>query len=181
MGGNITALESVGSFAFGAERVLAAARLLSLWGAHDAKYRERAEAQNQLESFLFAARDQLETEEIASVSSEEERNALSSAIEQADEWLLTEESATALASEYREQQAFVQKLLVKLQLRHSELTARPQAINKGKGAIAKVESVLTKLKARPLSNETAVANATAIDISRLQGEVDTLSRWIDEH
>ena len=37
-----------------------------------------------------AARDQLETEEITSVSTQAERDALSAAVEQADEWLLTE-------------------------------------------------------------------------------------------
>jgi len=177
---NVSALTPVSSFAFGEERVRAATKLLTLWNQHDDQYRERAEAQNGLESFLFAARDQLETEEITSVSTQAERDALAAAIEQADEWLLTEESADAVASLFREHQASVQKLLSPLQLRQSESTARPQALNKSKGAVAKVGVVVTKLKAKPASNDTAVANATSADISRLESEVQSLDSWIQE-
>eukprot|EP00656_Telonema_subtile_P013198 TRINITY_DN16690_c0_g1_i2.p1 TRINITY_DN16690_c0_g1~~TRINITY_DN16690_c0_g1_i2.p1 ORF type:complete len:774 (+),score=174.28 TRINITY_DN16690_c0_g1_i2:140-2461(+) len=152
--------------------------ILTWWQRHDDDYRARSEAQNQLESYLFSARDALESEEIINVSTEPERSTLTNAIETADEWLLSGEASSA--SEFQTQQGKVTVLLSALEIRVKELQTRPIALTKAKETVVKVNNVLSKLRDLPVANDTVVANATAADVSKLGEAARKFDEWVLE-
>jgi len=103
-------------------------QLLSKLRKQDLKKRELAKAKNDLESFIYETRAKMYEADFESVSTEEQRQALSDALMEAEEWMSnTDETTTTRA--FRDKLTSVQALSNPINFRVYELTSRPQAIN----------------------------------------------------
>merc|ERR1711920_100169 len=101
--------------------------------------REKADAANALESYLYSARDQLtaDEEEISTVASEEETSKILKEIEDTEEWLYDEADVTAV--DYKQKHRSIQDQVDAIQFRLTEKEERPLAITKARNFIKKLE------------------------------------------
>eukprot|EP00271_Cylindrocystis_brebissonii_P021565 TRINITY_DN778_c0_g2_i1.p1 TRINITY_DN778_c0_g2~~TRINITY_DN778_c0_g2_i1.p1 ORF type:complete len:938 (+),score=231.05 TRINITY_DN778_c0_g2_i1:208-3021(+) len=135
--------------------------------------REVAEAKNSLEAYIYATKDKLESEEgLERVSTKKERSELDKKLAEAEEWL-EEDGDTASAADFRKKQAGLKEAGAKMELRLTEITARPAAIEEASSFSETArETVEGWEKSKPWINET--------DRAEVISQVEALDKWIAE-
>jgi len=89
---------------------------------------ETAKAKNDLEQYIYSTRNQLEEEEVTTVSTEDQRNELVTALSEAESWLndiAPEDEASGI---FKDKLTSVRKLADPIFIRRLELNGRPVAI-----------------------------------------------------
>ncbi|KAJ3339740.1 Hypoxia up-regulated protein 1 [Gonapodya sp. JEL0774] len=102
--------------------------------AEDIRRRQREEARNGLEAYIYSSRDLLEREDVIEVTTSEERAALQAKISVTSEWMYTE-GDDAVYSMLKEQIYGLEQLRKPLELKRDEKQRRPSAITTLRTAI----------------------------------------------
>eukprot|EP00189_Rhodosorus_marinus_P012438 CAMPEP_0184745930 /NCGR_PEP_ID=MMETSP0315-20130426/8557_1 /TAXON_ID=101924 /ORGANISM="Rhodosorus marinus, Strain UTEX LB 2760" /LENGTH=843 /DNA_ID=CAMNT_0027218305 /DNA_START=407 /DNA_END=2938 /DNA_ORIENTATION=+ len=99
----------------------------------DRKRKERSDALNSLESSIFQLREELYNEELEKVSTEEERDRIRAKLMEEEDWIFDADKATTQDFTSREKK--LRELVGKLNFRLTELSSRPEAVEKLRKAV----------------------------------------------
>ena len=124
------------------EMEASAAVLAALQAIDDAKAKREA-AKSSLESYIYASRGQMGElyEEVEAVSTEEQREAISTALEETEDWLYDEGDNTSL-DKYLSKDAELKALVQPVLERVKEAAERPAAIKSARKFIVSTEASL---------------------------------------
>ncbi|KAJ2006204.1 lumenal Hsp70 protein [Coemansia thaxteri] len=149
--------------------------LLQRMDDDDAARTARHDAVNQLESLVYQLRELVEDDDTASVTTEQQRQALAEAVSAASEWLETNGEAAALA-DIKAQAAALRDLEKPIAFRKLQKSKRPEHTSALRAIIKQAVSLVELYRL----GYTAEELEPAIDL--LQGLEDTLSNttaWLD--
>jgi hypoxia up-regulated 1 len=140
--------------------------------------RQRDEARNSLEAFVYSSQDALNTADIRRVSTEQERTALSEALSTASEWLNDEgDSPDIPTADFKSRLAELKKLRTPLDLRLAESTKRPKAVE----ILSAVLEESKKYLFDHFSNLSADSRLlTEADTLRLGESIEKSDKWLSE-
>ncbi|KAF3913787.1 hypothetical protein ABW21_db0200307 [Orbilia brochopaga] len=129
-----------------AEELTAAKEKLETFDKDDTTRVDREEARNNLEAFSYRATELLSSDAFIAVSTEEQREALQTKINEISEWIYTREADMAdrqvLLDKYRELKALESPITH----RRKEAEKRPEAITKLQKSIKDGQKLLEKMK-----------------------------------
>jgi hypoxia up-regulated 1 len=159
----------------GEEKALSAARLAAL-RLRDELKREKADARNSLEGYLYDVRNKLADQEeaAAQVSTEEQRSAILSAVEAADEWMY-DEGRDVAAAVYKAKMGEVKALAEPVFLRMKEGPGglRAAALEAGRKNVAEIRAMVKKWN-------ITMPWLTGNDTAPLLEEAGRVEGWLDE-
>jgi len=132
------------------------------------------ESKNKFESYIYRIRNRLidDEEEIAKVTSEEQREALRKSGEEAEDWMF-DEGYTADLKTYEAKYLELSAPAEKTFFRVAELTARPKAVEALQTKLGKVEGLMKKW-------ETTMEHVTEEERQEVQDRVDDARAWAAE-
>jgi len=107
----------------------------------------RADAKNDVEAFIFGAREKLSQDGMDTVSTEEQRSEISSLLEKAEDWLW-EEGDNVETSVYKDKKKELQKVVGDVFYRFSEIERRESAISHFKSVITDARTRVTDWETR---------------------------------
>ncbi|KAL9670707.1 hypothetical protein QQ045_008265 [Rhodiola kirilowii] len=107
----------------------------------DADRRRTAELKNDLEGYIYATREKLETSELESVSTTEERQAFTEKLEEVQEWLYTD-GEDANATDFQEKLDMLKSIGDPIFFRLSEVSARPAASEHARKFFNELEQIV---------------------------------------
>ncbi|KAI3435832.1 hypothetical protein D9Q98_001890 [Chlorella vulgaris] len=149
----------------------ASRRSLRRMRAADQAKRERARALNDLESYILATREKVEgDEEVAAVSTEEQRAAFLEQLAVVEDWLYGE-GEEAEAAEYRARLRTLREVGDRVFERAAEAAARPQVLKLADGFVE-----LVRKAANSWPDMKPWLNAS--DVAALVAKVDNFSSWL---
>ena len=143
----------------------------------DRKDKERVlleEARNKVESYIYHIKNKLadDEENIGKISTEEQREAIRKAAEDAEEWMYDDGYGADLATmedKYAELSGPAEKIFNRV----SEMTARPAAIKSLEERLAKMVKLMTTW-------ETSKEQVTAEERQEVLDKVEEVKAWIQE-
>ena len=155
------------------EKTVSIARLAELQRQDDIR-KERGEAKNALESYLYQARGKVmeEEEEVDKVSTEEQKQAVLTLVEETEEWLYGD-GDEAEASAYFEKERAIVTLSDAIFLRVTESTDRPKAM-------AKARETLTSTEETTVVWETTKPQITEEERNDVLDRVEKIRKWLSE-
>jgi hypoxia up-regulated 1 len=132
------------------------------------------EARNKLESYIYLIKNKLvdDEEAIAKVSTEEQREVISKAADEAEDWMYDDGYNADLATmtaKYEALSAPAEKIFFRV----SESTARPEAVAALKKKLGKVVALMTKW-------ETTKPQVTEEERKEVLEKVESVTAWIAE-
>jgi len=132
------------------------------------------ESKNTYESYIYFIRNKLidDEEEIAKVTSEEQREALRKSAEDAEEWMF-DEGYTADLKTYDEKYVELSAPAEKAFFRMAELTARPKAIDALTAKLTKIEELMKKW-------ETSMEHITEEERKEVLDKVAEVRKWVED-
>ena len=107
----------------------------------------RANAKNDVEAFVFTAREKLTSDGMEEISTEEAREEISAKLSAAEDWLW-EDGDNVEVSVYKEKLTELKGLVADVFYRFNQLSTRPAAITAFKEAIADARKRVTDWIAR---------------------------------
>ncbi|KAF8977992.1 hypothetical protein BGZ46_006966, partial [Entomortierella lignicola] len=140
--------------------------------AIDAAKREREEARNSLESFIYRGRELLYKDEIIEVSTEEERQTLSENLSTVSEWLDDNEDADTI--EFQTRLKDLRKIERPLSIRSAEHISRPKAFASLTSSVKMARTVGEHL----LTGEGAFHSPE--DVQKLYDVCDEVLAWVED-
>ncbi|KAK1324719.1 Heat shock 70 kDa protein 17 [Acorus calamus] len=139
----------------------------------DAERKRTAELKNSLEEYIYATRDKLETsDEIAKISTEDERRSFVEKLEEVQEWLYTD-GEDAPASKFEERLNMLKAIGDPLFFRLSELSARPLAYEHAQTYLAELPKIVSSWEA----NKSWIPKSK---IDEVLSETDKVKKWLEE-
>lgn len=149
------------------------AKLLEL-AINDKERMMLEESKNRVESYIYRIKNKLtdDEEEIAKVSTEKQRAECQKLAEDAEEWLY-DAGYTADLPTMEDKYAEISVPFEKIQLRLSEETARPEAIEKLKSKLAEVEALMTKW-------ETSMPHIEKKEIAKVTKAIKEATTWLEK-
>ncbi|KAI3963076.1 hypothetical protein MKW92_040814 [Papaver armeniacum] len=109
----------------------------------DAERRRTAELKNNLESFVYTAKEKLDSaEDIEKISTKEERQSLIEKLEEVQEWLYTD-GEDASAAEFTERLGLLKAKYDPIFFRLSELTERPTASEHARIYLTELQQIVS--------------------------------------
>ncbi|KAJ3131060.1 hypothetical protein HK101_004828, partial [Irineochytrium annulatum] len=145
--------------------------------ADDAKRRAREEARNNLESFIYAGDDFLESEEVIAISTDTQREALKTLLATSQEWLY-ENADEAQTDDFKDKLSALKSLHTPMLHRRNEERTRPDAIEALRTALNTTRGMLTMLQETDaMAEEPAL---TPADITAAGKSMDDVEKWLDE-
>jgi hypoxia up-regulated 1 len=132
------------------------------------------EARNDYEAYIYYIRNKLvdHEEEIAKVTSEEQRDAIKKSAEEAEEWLFDEGYSADLKT-FQAKHVELSTPMDKAMFRMSELTARPKAIEELTKQLIIIEELMTQW-------ETTMTHITEEERTEVLDKVAVAKKWIEE-
>jgi len=149
------------------------ARLAAISAAENIRI-EREGAKNDLEGTIYATRTAVdEREDLAAVSTAEQRDAVSARSAELEEWLGDAGAEVPLA-EFKANRAELAKLLSDIVFRADEASKRPAALKKARKALADAKRNATEVwpESKPWLNAT--------DLEDLVAKVTKVEEWLEE-
>ncbi|KAK1304589.1 Heat shock 70 kDa protein 17 [Acorus calamus] len=139
----------------------------------DAERKRTAELKNSLEEYIYATRDKLETsDEIAKISTEDERRSFVEKLEEVQEWLYTD-GEDAPASKFEERLNMLKAIGDPLFFRLSELSARPLAYEHAQTYLGELPKIVSGWEA----NKSWIPKSK---IDEVLSEADKVKKWLEE-
>ncbi|KAK9285864.1 hypothetical protein L1049_025065 [Liquidambar formosana] len=118
-----------------------AKRKLEALDKKDAERRRTAELKNNLEGYIYATREKLESsEEFEKISTSEERQSFIEKLEEVQEWLYTD-GEDATATEFQEHLDMLRAIGDPIFFRLNELTARPAACDQARRYLDELQQI----------------------------------------
>mmetsp|Transcript_14708 Transcript_14708/g.16217 ORF Transcript_14708/g.16217 Transcript_14708/m.16217 type:complete len:932 (-) Transcript_14708:46-2841(-) len=133
------------------------------------------EARNKVESYIYEIKNKLSDyeDDIAKISTEEQREALRKAAENAEEWMYDDgynADLPTMEDKYLELSGPAEKVWFRM----AEMTARPEAIKELKTKLGKVGDLMTKW-------ETTMPQVTEEERAEVLALVEDVNKWITEN
>ncbi|KAG9442695.1 hypothetical protein H6P81_018549 [Aristolochia fimbriata] len=139
----------------------------------DADRRRTAELKNNLESYIYATKDKLDTsEEIQKTSTEEERQTFSQKLDEVQDWLYTD-GEDASATEFQEQLDKLKAIGDPIFFRLNELTARPAACQVARRYLGDIQQIVSDWE----KNKSWLPKPR---IEEVLAEADKLKKWLED-
>eukprot|EP00741_Cyanophora_paradoxa_P024462 tig00022075_g23619.t1 len=132
--------------------------------------KEREDAKNAVEAFVYEAKEKLSAEGVEAVTTEAQREAMIAALDAAESWLY-DDGAEATTAQYKAKLAEIRKEPDAVQVRIAELTARPKAFAECREAV-NLTRTGTELLATDAPHITEEARAKFLNES-----VDRTEKW----
>lgn len=159
--------------AMGPEAMQAAVANLDALRRKDKARQEAAAAKNDLESYILKSSSMLQgDEDVLQVSTEEEREQLSSRLLEAEDWLYMD-GADAEADEFSQRLRTLKAPCEAVFHRASELTKRPEAVERARAYLSKAKEMVQ-------SWETAKPWINATDREQALHDLDGYEGWLEE-
>lgn len=151
----------------------AARRVMRRLRAHDQAKRETAKARNDLEAYIIATRDLLDSsEEWRAATTEEQRDAFSAQLTDTEDWLYGDGEAVDV-TEYRSKLRKLKETGDAIAMRVVEAKQRPQLVKLARDFVELArKAVNTWPEAKPWLD--------ADDIAHLVEKVDNFTAWLDD-
>ncbi|KAF6139540.1 hypothetical protein GIB67_015497 [Kingdonia uniflora] len=109
----------------------------------DADRRRTAELKNNLEGYIYATKEKIESsEEIGKVSTDQERRSFVEKLEEVQEWLYTD-GEDASATEFQERLDLLKIIGDPIFFRLDELSARPEALEQARRYFGEIQQIVT--------------------------------------
>lgn len=142
--------------------------------AIDRNRRAQEAALNGLEGYMLSVKNRIveEAEELAKVSSEEERQAVNQLCDDVEEWLYGD-GRDATVTLYKEKEREVGNVAEPIFLRYGELTDRPAAVERARKQIEGIRK-------RMLKWPDTMPQITTNETEKIADLVDKVEQWIDE-
>jgi len=133
------------------------------------------EARNKVESYIYEIKNKLSDyeDDIAKISTEEQREALRKAADDAEEWMYDDgynADLPTMEDKYSELSGPAQKVWFRM----AEMTARPEAMKDLKTKLGKVSDLMTKW-------ETTMPQVTEEERAEVLALVEDVNKWITEN
>ncbi|GMJ14362.1 heat shock protein 70 [Hibiscus trionum] len=155
------------------ESLADAKRRLEALDRKDAERRRTAELKNNLEEYIYATKEKLETsEDFEKISSNDERQSVIKKLDEVQEWLYTD-GEDASATEFQDRLNSLKAAADPIFFRFKELTARPEAVEVAR-------RYLTDLQQTIRGWETDKPWLPKDRIDELSSSRDKLKTWLDE-
>ncbi|XVE68482.1 hypothetical protein DITRI_Ditri09bG0071700 [Diplodiscus trichospermus] len=139
----------------------------------DAERRRTAELKNNLEEYIYATKEKLETsEDLEKISPIDERQSVIKKLDEVQEWLYTD-GEDATATEFQERLNLLKATADPIFFRFKELTARPAAVEAAR-------RYLTELQQTIRGWETDKPWLPKDRVDELSVSTDKLKSWLDE-
>lgn len=132
--------------------IIAARKLLKDWYATDEERMLRATEMNNLEAYIFTARDKIRSNEdlVLKVTAQEKVDALMEELETMEDWLYEDEGLAAETKVYTDKRSGLKKSVDGIFLRAAEMKERPVVVGETRALLkALVVQVATWEKERP--------------------------------
>ncbi|CAA7023746.1 unnamed protein product [Microthlaspi erraticum] len=142
----------------------------------DKKDRERrrtAELKNNLESYIYATKEKLETPEFEKISTEEERKAFVEKLDEVQDWLYMD-GEDANATEFQDRLDSLKAIGSPISLRSDELTARPVAVEYGRKYLTEVKEIIKEWE----TNKTWLPKQKIDEVSK---EAEKVKSWLEKN
>ncbi|QSZ28854.1 hypothetical protein DSL72_003359 [Monilinia vaccinii-corymbosi] len=130
---------------------------LAAFDDSDRSRRLREEALNQLEGFIYKARDLLDNEEFVAASTETERSELEAKSKAAGLWI-EESGADASRDELKAKLKEIKEIVTPIEKRREEAAGRPEHLKSLNEALEQTKSFIASIKEQ-IKNETEAAAA----------------------
>ncbi|KAL4366194.1 hypothetical protein GQ457_05G033010 [Hibiscus cannabinus] len=155
------------------ESLADAKRRLEALDKKDAERRRTAELKNNLEEYIYATKEKLETsEDFEKISSSDERQSVIQKLDEVQEWLYTD-GEDASATEFQDRLNSLKAVADPIFFRFKELTARPEAVGVAR-------RYFTDLQQTIRGWETDKPWLPKDRIDELSSSMDKLKNWLDE-
>jgi len=149
--------------------------------AEEKERTDKINAKNELEGWIFAARQKLGEDQMETVSTEEERSTISALLEAGEDWLW-EEGEDVATSVYKSKKANMSESVRDVFFRFDELETRASAIKLFKAVVedtrARVLNWTEREEKRMAANESTWIHKNETD--RLTKMVDDSESWLTE-
>ncbi|AEE83781.1 heat shock protein 70 (Hsp 70) family protein [Arabidopsis thaliana] len=144
--------------------------------ALDKKDRERrrtAELKNNLESYIYATKEKLETPEFEKISTQEERKAFVEKLDEVQDWLYMD-GEDANATEFEKRLDSLKAIGSPISFRSEELTARPVAIEYARKYLTELKEIIKEWE----TNKTWLPKEKIDEVSK---EAEKVKSWLDKN
>uniref|UniRef100_A0A1J3JQR3 Heat shock 70 kDa protein 17 n=1 Tax=Noccaea caerulescens TaxID=107243 RepID=A0A1J3JQR3_NOCCA len=144
--------------------------------ALDKKDRERrrtAELKNNLESYIYATKEKLETPEFEKISTQEERKAFVEKLDEVQDWLYMD-GEDANATEFQDRLDSLKAIGSPISLRSDELTARPVAVEYGRKYLTEVKEIIKEWE----TNKTWLPKQKIDEVTK---EAEKVKSWLEKN
>ncbi|KAL6135040.1 hypothetical protein ACLB2K_067268 [Fragaria x ananassa] len=139
----------------------------------DAERRRTAELKNNLEGYIYATKEKLETsEEFVKISTSEERQTFIGKLDEVQEWLYMD-GEDATASEFQERLDMLKAKGDPIFFRFKELSARPEAVKHARKYLVELQQIVNGWESKKdwLPKDR---------ITEVLSDADKLKTWLDE-
>lgn len=142
--------------------------------ARDAEQRAQEESLNNLESLIYSIKYALDEDDVVAVSTEAEREQISTSVVTAQEWL--EDNYNAKTAEFNAQRSLLEKSWANVSLRRKEASTRPLAVEKLRQYISSVRVLVNET----LVNQTKAAATQKVYLEIPVAEFGVVTKYLDE-
>lgn len=155
------------------ESLVEAKRRLEALDKKDAERRRTAELKNNLEGYIYATKEKLETsEEFEQISTAEERESFKEKLDEVQEWLYTD-GEDATAAEFQKRLDMLKDFGDPMFFRLKELTARPAAAEHARRYLVELQQIVQGW-------ETKKSWLPKEKIDEVRSDADKFKTWLDE-
>ncbi|KAJ4705671.1 putative Heat shock 70 kDa protein [Melia azedarach] len=146
---------------------------LEVWDKKDEERRRTAELKNNLEGYIYATKEKLETSEgFGKISTSEERQYFIEKLDEAQEWLYTD-GEDATAKEFQERLDALKAVGDPIFFRYKELTARPAASEHAQKYLGQLQQIIRDWE----TNKPWLPKDRIDEVSK---EADNFKNWLEE-
>lgn len=139
----------------------------------DAERKRTAELKNNLEGYIYATKEKLETnEEFEKISTSDERQSFIQKLDEVQEWLYTD-GEDANATEFQERLDSLKAIGEPIFFRFKELTARPEAVEYARKYLGELQQIIQGWE----TNKPWLPKARIDEVSK---EFEKFRKWMDE-
>ncbi|XP_028795972.1 heat shock 70 kDa protein 17 [Neltuma alba] len=139
----------------------------------DAERRRTAELKNDLEGYIYATKEKIETlEDVAKVSTDDERQLFVEKLDQVQDWLYTD-GEDANATEFEERLDMLKAVGDPIFFRLKELTSRPAAVDHARKYHNELQQIVQQWK----TNKSWLPKE---EIDEVVKDAEKLKNWLDE-
>uniref|UniRef100_A0A5B6YQT0 Heat shock 70 kDa protein 17 n=1 Tax=Davidia involucrata TaxID=16924 RepID=A0A5B6YQT0_DAVIN len=158
---------------FSKEYLAEAKQKLEALDKRDAERRRTAELKNNLEGYIYATREKLETaEEFEKISTNQERQSFIEKLDEVQEWLYTD-GEDASATEFQERLDLLKSIGDPIFFRFNELTARPAASEHARRYLGELQQIVRGWE----MNKSWLPKDR---IDQVLSSADKFKNWLDE-
>ncbi|XP_043687863.1 heat shock 70 kDa protein 17-like [Telopea speciosissima] len=156
------------------KEALAEAKLrLEALDKKDLERRRTAELKNNLEGYIYATKEKLESsEELGKVSTGEERQSFNEKLDEVQEWLYTD-GEDASASDFQERLDLLKAIGDPIFFRLNELIARPEASEFARKYLGELQQIVSDWE----KNKPWLSKAR---IDEVLADADKIKNWLEE-